>query len=150
MRLSISSVLPVIFFVWGCGDQGDGSSVEIPHQDSGVNFQCIRYSNETPIIVNTQAGYQALWDREGIPTVCGSYVFPEIDFSKKTLLGQYVSAGGCSIAFSVRVTRNDPEQWIRHHVSVAAQGSCEKLGYSLNLVVVDKVPATFDVRFTKG
>ncbi|MFH1607893.1 MAG: hypothetical protein ABIA78_02055 [archaeon] len=72
---------------------------------------------------------------------------PEIDFSKKTLLGNHASGGGCSIDFKKKVYQDDSNKKIIHSVKVVEKGRCDKLGSSMNWVIIQKVPSDYSVEF---
>jgi hypothetical protein len=74
-------------------------------------------------------------------------VFPEIDFSQKTMLGNHASGTGCSVDFEKHVYRDDENSRILYSVKVIEEGLCEMYGWSRNLITIASVPSDYSVEF---
>lgn len=74
-------------------------------------------------------------------------VFPEIDFSQNTILGNHASGTGCSVDFEKHVYRDDENNRILYIVKVIEEGLCEMYGWSRNLITIASVPADYGVEF---
>lgn len=74
-------------------------------------------------------------------------VFPEIDFSQNTILGNHASGTGCSVDFEKHVYRDDENNRILYIVKVIEEGLCEMYGWSRNLMTIASVPSDYSVEF---
>lgn len=71
----------------------------------------------------------------------------EINFEENTILGFYMSGGGCSVDVQKNVTRNDSKKEIFYKVEFNESGPCD-LGFrSLNLIIVPKIPEDYQIFF---
>ncbi|SFD15309.1 hypothetical protein [Spirosoma endophyticum] len=77
---------------------------------------------------------------------CINYQLEPIDFSKYTLLGNY-AAGGCNVAFTRIVEPDDRAKKYIYTVDVREAGACKKLEYSMNWILVPKLPVGYTVEF---
>ncbi|MCK5781748.1 MAG: hypothetical protein KAH10_04125 [Flavobacteriales bacterium] len=74
--------------------------------------------------------------------------FPEIDFEKYTLLGNYGEATGCVINFNRNVVADSTSKKIDYIVSPEGCGDCEMLGFSYNFVLVSpKISDDYEILF---
>ena len=77
-----------------------------------------------------------------------NYTHPTIDFSKYTLLGQNVSAGGCSLPnYKISILRDDKLYTFLYKVNVLQHGTCEKLWAKNMWMLVRKIPNFYTVKF---
>jgi len=74
-------------------------------------------------------------------------VFPEVDFSQKTILGNHASGTGCSVDFEKHVYRDEKNKRVLYAVDVIEEGLCEMYGWSRNLITIDSVPPDYRVEF---
>jgi hypothetical protein len=74
-------------------------------------------------------------------------VFPEIDFSQKSILGNHASGTGCSVDFEKHVYRDDDNKRVLYTVEVIEEGLCEMYGWSRNLITIASVPSDYRVEF---
>ncbi len=72
-------------------------------------------------------------------------VFPEIDFSQETILGNHTSGTGCSVDFEKHVYRDDENKRILYTVTIKVKGSCEIFVWSRNLISIATVPPDYRV-----
>ncbi|MBD2699086.1 hypothetical protein IC229_00440 [Spirosoma sp. BT702] len=77
---------------------------------------------------------------------CLNYQLEPVNFSKYSLLGNY-AAGGCDVAFTRTVERDDMAKKYIYTVKVREAGACKKLEYSMNWVLVPKLPMGYTVEF---
>lgn len=136
------------FIVWifsGCGttpfcnavDKQEGIIIDL------VNFDrfCDPKINATEFIVNSDSSYFSVFD-----SLCTK---PAIDFSQETMLGFYLSGGGCDIGFERSVSRDDNNQCYVYRVKVRECGKCKMMGMSYNWVRVPKLPVGWTVKFIR-
>ncbi len=97
-------------------------------------------------VINSEYDYNLNFPKSK-NSFCDDAVRPPIDFSQKTLLGKYVSAGGCKVDFKKKVYRDDENKKIIYEIDVVGEGSCEKVAYSPNLVTISKIPKDYNVKF---
>ncbi len=102
------------------------------------------------LIIETQEQYDGL--RACARGSCGD-VFPDVDFSRYTILGQY-SSGSCAVrSFSRSVTINHQDKTLSYKVKPKRPfllnfTGCSGPGkYSMNLVIVPKVPVGYRTVF---
>jgi hypothetical protein len=74
-------------------------------------------------------------------------VFPEVDFTKYTLLGYHLNGTGCTVNFEKHVYRDDREEKVIYEISVHQEGACEMAIYDRNLILIPKIPSDFRVDF---
>ncbi|OIN57675.1 hypothetical protein [Arsenicibacter rosenii] len=77
---------------------------------------------------------------------CRSFVPETIDFTKFTLLGNYAD-GGCDVAFTRLVEPVAKHRKYVYTVKVRESGWCKKLVFSMNWVLVPKLPPGYTVEF---
>lgn len=91
-------------------------------------------------VINDQTTYEQTFDYS-----CST--LPGIDFSSYTLLGLSVS-GSCETKYIREVTR--AADGAHYKVTVKSCGSCKKMSYSNNWVIIPKIPdnavVTFEVK----
>ena len=106
------------------------------------------------IIINSDISLKAYFDnrrynnlnRYGPGFPCVNFQPESVDFSTYTLLGNYAQ-GGCDVAFTRSVIRDDNSKKYSYTVTVREAGSCKKLGFSMNWVLVPKLPPGYAVDF---
>jgi hypothetical protein len=91
--------------------------------------------------------YQSLPEMSYEEFLATCNVFPEVDFSQYTVLGNHASGTGCTVSFEKHVFREDTEKKITYHLSVVEEGACEKVEYSRNLILVPRIPLEYQVLF---
>jgi hypothetical protein len=72
-----------------------------------------------------------------------------IDFDNYSLLGLYVTDGGCSGSITREVTKLEIEKQYHYKVSMYTCGLCKKEFYDYNWVTVPKLPNGWIVTFEK-
>jgi hypothetical protein len=103
---------------------------------------------EKAIIINTLSEYK---DFVGNKVNCNAQKPPEIDFTKKVLLGRYVITGGCKApVFDKEVIQDDEKKEIKYTITARQKGTCARLWGDMNWIAMPKVPkdyaAIIDVR----
>lgn len=74
-------------------------------------------------------------------------VFPEIDFSKYSLLGYHASGTGCDVSFEKYIYQNDEDLSILYQLKVIEKDDCETTIYNRNFILVAKIPSSYEVQF---
>jgi len=72
--------------------------------------------------------------------------YQPIDFSRYSVLGKYTD-GDCRVVFDRNVTKNVESKKYIYKIIVISCGSCEKLGISMNWVLIPKIEDDFFVEF---
>jgi hypothetical protein len=75
-------------------------------------------------------------------------VFPDVDFSRKSLLGFQATDTGCSVTFEKHVYRYDQNKTILYELTVIEEGVCEKDVNNRNLILVPSIPSDYIVDFS--
>lgn len=146
-----------------------GSAVafeDVPFEILGGD-QCFMFSDLVPrrtengnvvelpleLVIRGDASYRALFDPKIMRHSCAgvdlSKVIPNVDFSKKTVLGLW-SSGSCAVtSFQKRVMKDDRQKTVIYSVSaVGAPRACLGPGLdSLNLIAIPKVPEGYKFVF---
>lgn len=71
---------------------------------------------------------------------------PDIDFSEYSLLG-FWTTGQCETKFIREILKNETDKKYIYKIKVKDCGTCKKLRYDANLVLVPKIPNDFAVEF---
>lgn len=96
----------------------------------------------------TYIKYKDITTFEAYKNYCkDQYNFPQFDFNKYTLLGQFTPTGGCSAAFNKKVLRNDKNKTVGYTIDVNPSGGCEMAIYSFNWILVPSIPNDYIVNF---
>ena len=77
-------------------------------------------------------------------------VFPEVDFSKYSLLGYHATGTGCDVTFEKHVFRDDTGKRVLYELTVIEEGACEQTVQNRNLILVPPIPEDYTVIFTKS
>jgi hypothetical protein len=75
-------------------------------------------------------------------------VFPDVDFSRNSLLGFQATGTGCSVTFEKHVYRDDQNKTILYELTVVEEGVCEKDVNNRNLILVPSIPSDYIVDFS--
>jgi len=97
-------------------------------------------------VINDSTAFQSLGILPVNTPECVGTTLPEIDFNTQTLLGLYAD-GTCNVGFDRIVLRDDDLKRYTYTVGVNACGTCESLRFSMNWVLVLKLPADYTVEF---
>jgi hypothetical protein len=81
-------------------------------------------------------------------TTCN--VFPNVDFSEYSVLGYHAKGTGCTVNFGKHVFRDDQDMTIFYELTVVEEGTCEKVSYNRNLILVPWIPSNYSVVFSKS
>lgn len=123
--------------------QGDIISVyDIPSCFEGGITQgeyCIKDTVSFINLLRTYPNYAANCDTNSIPI--------NIDFSKQTLLGKFVSNGGCSEKYIRNVMIDNESKIVKYIIYSCSKGVCSKKLGSYNFVLVPKFPNNYTVSF---
>lgn len=97
-------------------------------------------------VINDSMAFEALGILPVNTPECIGMTLPEIDFNTQTLLGLYAD-GTCNVGFDRIVLSDDDLKRYTYTVGVNACGTCESLRFSMNWVIVPKLPADYTVDF---
>jgi hypothetical protein len=151
--------LPMLMGGLACGA---AASENVPFEVLGGD-QCYMLSQLVPtravgnnivempleLVINNAGDYKKLFDpkimRQSCANVDPSKRVPDVDFSKKTVLGLWSEGSCAATGFEKNVLRDDIQKWITYTVTVIeSQLSCSGPGLeSLNLIAIPKVPAGY-------
>ena len=164
MSLTIAKKLPVLLIlislgVYSCSKSpvcnGDDENKDDIEQSFRIHDfpMCVEaYVNENgTMVIRTQEELTAILDSGcvNLPEAGYSVAPPEIDFSQHSLLGFWVTGGGCDVKYIREVTRKDDAKKYVYRIKVKECGSCDMLRYDANLVLVPQVPDDYSVEFIK-
>ena len=123
----------IILFLF-VGLNGQGQDIKYDEVDIGC-LNLTTFKKETVIRSNEE--YNAILNNISPHPSCGSYTPPEIDFSRKVLLGFLINAGGCSPPkYETKVFRSD--QNIVFSVEVIERGMCKVLFQKMTWITIDR------------
>lgn len=75
-------------------------------------------------------------------------VFPDVDFSRHSVLGYHATGTGCKVTFERRVYRDDKNKMILYDLTVIEEGICENKFTNRNLILVPRIPSDYTVEFS--
>lgn len=102
---------------------------------------------ERQYVIKDNAAYQSLGILPVNTPECMSMTFPDIDFDTYSLLGLYAD-GACSTSFDRIVEKDENIKKYTYTVGVNTCGNCESLRFSMNWVLVPKLPDDYTVSFS--
>ena len=98
---------------------------------------------EKAIIINTLSEYKDFVNNKAN---CNSQKPPEIDFTRKVLLGRYVIIAGCNApVFDKEVIQDDEKKEVKYTVTARQKGTCARLWGDMNWIVMPKAPQDYAV-----
>lgn len=77
------------------------------------------------------------------------YVFPEVDFSKHSVLGYHATGKGCTVSFEKHVYRDDQNNKVMYQLRVLEEGLCEEVIGDRNLILIPRIPSNYSVVFSE-
>jgi len=131
------------------GDQCYMFSQLAPTRAAGNNI----VERPLELVINKEEDYRKLFNpqlvRQSCANVDPSKRIPDVDFSKKTVLGLWSEGSCAATGFEKNVLRDDIQKTITYTVTVLeSQLSCSGPGLEgLNLIAIPKVPAGYKVVF---
>lgn len=145
--LLLLGLIFVILLTAGCVQQF--AKDDIQFTDMNEQLTCIGPFDlrDSEFLVNSEQEYQALLDYKSPSPRCEDFQLPSIDFSQNTLLGKYAQGGGCSIDFIRKIYKDESNKKITFSIKVDEKGSCEKLGMSMNWVLIPKFSSDYNLEF---
>lgn len=75
-------------------------------------------------------------------------VFPDVDFSKLSVLGYHATGKGCEVSFEKHVYRDDQNNKVMYQIVVIEEGMCERVVSSRNLIIVARIPLEYSVEYS--
>ncbi len=77
----------------------------------------------------------------------GGKNYEAIDFSKYTVLENFVSTGGCSVVYERNVSKDITHKKIVYTITIHQCGDCKKSNSSWNWVLVPKIPEDYTIEY---
>lgn len=120
--------------------QDYANQVESLYQEGYLNYQQTRLEYPDKYHSTPEMSY------EEFLITCN--VFPDIDFSRHSILGFQATGTGCSVTFEKHVYRDDQNTAILYELTVIEEGVCEKDVNNRNLILVPSIPSDYIVDFS--
>jgi hypothetical protein len=118
----------------------------VTHTTPSCNLITYGYSVREAVI-STDTEFNSLIDEW---LRCDGFENISIDFNSKTLLGKFAFGGcGADKAFKVVVRRSDKNKTVSYQLERERHDICDGMYPTMNWVLVDKIPAEYEVIFTK-
>jgi hypothetical protein len=117
------------------------TQVESLYQEGYLDYQQTRveYSDK----------YQSIPEMSYEQFLVTCNVFPDVDFSRFSVLGYHASGTGCNVTFERHVSRDDQNKSILYELTVIEEGMCEQDFINRNLILVPRIPSDYVVDFSK-
>lgn len=77
-------------------------------------------------------------------------VFPEVDFSQYSVLGNHGVGSGCTVTFEKAVLIDDKDKSYLYQLTIHEAGACEKTSNDRNLILVPRIPEDYKVIFSQS
>lgn len=98
-------------------------------------------------VIKDLASYQGLANLIKDNGTCEADSLPSIDFSKYTLIGKYVTGGGCSFELEREVYDDAETKTITYHIVAESKGECALFGFSWNWMLIPSISDDYLVQF---
>ncbi|MEZ4888949.1 MAG: hypothetical protein R3E32_29755 [Chitinophagales bacterium] len=112
-----------------------------------ISFDCLTSINEHQIINDSEAYKLFLDTYRNNSQNCLTYISPSIDFTEKTLLGQYIEVTACNVSSISEVFADPSQKRYIYQLQVNLEGTCETRFERLVWIVVPKLPDNYTVAF---
>lgn len=149
----LSVVIPLLILLSSC----DKKECDLPADtNSGlivssfdIDNNCVRLDEFKDFyVIRTRQEYDSLKITKSSVDSCSTYNLNANDFEKYTLLG-FKESGTCQVSYSRKVIENFEDKKYIYSIVVNECGDCEKLSFSMNWVLVPKIPEAWTVEFLK-
>lgn len=100
------------------------------------------------MVVRDNLAYRKLGEAIKAKGICDADDLPPVDFSKNSLIGKYVSGGGCDVNFDRQVYDNAETNTIIYHIKAEFTGECAMFIYSWNWMLIPKIDDGYSVKFS--
>ncbi len=112
-----------------------------------VSFGCLIPITENQVI-NSLETYELFFNQnKDMNQTCVTYLSPQIDFTEKTLLGQYIEVTACGITTESEVFADPEQNQYIYQLKVNMQGECSTSQRRLIWISVPKLPDNYTVTF---
>lgn len=112
-----------------------------------VSFGCLLSVAENQVINSLQTYELFLDQNKDTNQPCLTYISPQIDFTEKTLLGQYIEVTACTLTTESEVFADPEQNQYIYQLKVNMQGECSNLQKKLIWISVPKLPDNYTVTF---
>jgi hypothetical protein len=112
-----------------------------PPINKGIIVQSLKLNSQTTpdngVIISDSAEFLNMFPDDAMT----------IDFNAYSLLGLYITGGGCDASITREVTSLDKEKQYHYKVTLYTCGYCKMGVYDFNWVIVPKLPSGWTVTF---
>ena len=140
-------ILLTLILLNGCSKSpkcwGDDKNKGIIVKDVNFGSACMIHFVDQKFVIKSQEKLDSLYQAE----TCSQLKKPSIDFEAYTLLGQYVTAGGCEFKTIKEVEKNEDAKTYKYIVTVKSCGLCKMKMFNMNWILVPKLPDDYTVEF---
>ena len=112
-----------------------------------ISLECLLSLDEHQVIDQPEEYSDLLDNYRDQNTNCLTYIYPQIDFTEKTLLGQRIEVTACSVSSVSEVLADPDQKEYIYQLQVNLEGECEKLFERTIWIVVPKLPENYTVSF---
>ena len=99
------------------------------------------------MVIRDNLAYQELGEVIKTKGICNADSLPDVDFSKNSLIGKYVSGGGCNVNFDCEVYDDAKTKTITYRIKTEFTGACAMFIYSWNWRLIPKIDDEYAVKF---
>ncbi len=112
-----------------------------------ISFECLTPIKEHQVIDNEEAYQLFLAEYKESNLNCPNYVSPGINFTERTLVGQYIEATACSHSSISEVFADPSQKRYIYQLQVKLDGDCELAFEKIVWISVPKLPDNYTVKF---
>lgn len=114
-----------------------------------VDNNCVQLDEfDNSYVIRTQQEYDSIKTTKANHDSCSTNKLNGIDFDKYTLLG-FNTGGKCQVSYERKVIENKDDKEYMYSIKVNECGECKKMAFSMNWVLVPKIPNDWTVEFLK-
>lgn len=127
---------------------------EVNFEVLDITYSCWNYSKygiQEEFIINDDSTYKVsiggMFRPDSLRPYNCSDSLPQIDFSKKTLLGKLADGTGCKTDFIRLVCKNEISKEVLYKIMVIETGGCLPLVTNMNFVIADKISVDYKINY---
>jgi len=129
-------------------DDSVSSSGEVIHDNNILNCYYDNYSiGFDEKVIRDASAYKKLGEAIREKGICDADSLPVVDFSKNSLIGKYVSGGGCNVNVEREVYDDTETKTITYSIKTEFIGQCDMFSYSWNWMLIPKLNDEYTVKF---
>ena len=152
MKIKISLLILLLTgILWSCERQCILPKEEIGTGEIIPNAKVSTVDNHLKKIQQQEAGKCIQSDSQNIDSLRVSFDggknYEAIDFSKYTVLENFVKTGGCSAVYERNVSKDIIHKKIVYTITIHRCGICKILLMSWNWVLVPKIPEDYTIEY---